>query len=470
MVDAAYAAWRRDVQNGRASILVAEARETVTQLNERASADPNTGRTYNGPPEDARLAAGERVIADEAGMLDQDTAIASQIRGVTFDMTGLHRFTNPEYAALTLQIRDGDKPAETFDRLQTMGLICLHDSEEALREHIAEDAAPHAAVTLATNEEVRELNARIQALRLARGELDHARAVTGRDGLDIGVGDVIQAGKNASAIGVANRQAFTVQHVTDDGAVYAVGNGDERKRQQTVKLPAVYVAEHAHLAYASTAYGVQGVTVDNSHTVLDEAISAAGLYVGLTRGIINDGPIRFVNAERDRLTKAIARSEAQAAKWDEATRAIAEQQLAEQQELRVRIYGENGRAPDGGPAKETARWRGSAETLRRTLNEIEVLSPGQAAQLIRQRQAEAEARRAKVVGARADRAARLDQLIWREVRIWTGGQERQLRCREYGWGALWRYLIPVRRSRRQQPTSFCFMGTQVLHCRLSPIG
>lgn len=39
MVDAAYAAWHADVQNGRASILVAEARETVTQLNERARAD-----------------------------------------------------------------------------------------------------------------------------------------------------------------------------------------------------------------------------------------------------------------------------------------------------------------------------------------------------------------------------------------------------------------------------------------------
>lgn len=39
MVDAAYTAWRADVQAGRASILVAETRETVTQLNERARAD-----------------------------------------------------------------------------------------------------------------------------------------------------------------------------------------------------------------------------------------------------------------------------------------------------------------------------------------------------------------------------------------------------------------------------------------------
>lgn len=39
MVDAAYTAWRHDTRAGRASILVAETRETVTQLNERARAD-----------------------------------------------------------------------------------------------------------------------------------------------------------------------------------------------------------------------------------------------------------------------------------------------------------------------------------------------------------------------------------------------------------------------------------------------
>lgn len=39
MVDAAYTAWRHDTQAGRVSVLVAETRETVTQLNERARAD-----------------------------------------------------------------------------------------------------------------------------------------------------------------------------------------------------------------------------------------------------------------------------------------------------------------------------------------------------------------------------------------------------------------------------------------------
>ncbi|MDN5781255.1 MAG: hypothetical protein L0H23_04400, partial [Luteimonas sp.] len=52
------------------------------------------------------------------------------------------------------------------------------------------------------------------------------------------------------------------------------------KRQRTLRLPADYVAEHAHLSYAATAYGVQGATVAGSHTILTDATSAADVYVG----------------------------------------------------------------------------------------------------------------------------------------------------------------------------------------------
>lgn len=587
-------------------------------------ADPDTGRTYSGPPEDARLARGERVVVDEAGMLDQNTAIAlltitaeagatvalvgdraqlaavgrggvldiaAQIRGTTYDMTGLHRFARTGYAALTLQLRDGDNAA-AFDQLQTMGLVHLHDSEESMHEQIAATATPGDAVTVETNEDARELNARIQAERLNRGELDHTRTITGSDGLDIGAGDVIQARKNDSAVGVANRQTFTVQHVSGGGTVYAVETGNDRKRQQTVRLPAEYVGAHAHLAYASTSYGVQGVTVTDSHTVLGEAISAAGLYVGLTRGtndntlhviaaneteareqfvtamtrdradrgldhattqaieatrgLITDGRVAFVNAERHRLTQAIAHAETQAARWEQAAAAITElwhthaaereehmtvataaeqhaqrvreevttplvdeatnegqrvlaaqqnvwnagrayqqagrfrrraaartldeanheherlqavvlvrwgtiphtperldawvhtvvekqakqnpamieaerqaqdaraavgqiarRQLAESQQLRSRIYGKSGRAPEGGPAGSAARWRDQAKTLTRRISEIETMPAMDVAQLIRQRHAETEARRVEAERARAERAEQI---------------------------------------------------------------
>ena len=38
--------------------------------------DPETGRAYTGAPEAARLRRGERIVVDEAGMLDQDSALA----------------------------------------------------------------------------------------------------------------------------------------------------------------------------------------------------------------------------------------------------------------------------------------------------------------------------------------------------------------------------------------------------------
>ena len=309
------------------------------------------------------------------GVLD----IAAQIRGTTIDMTGLHRFENTAYADVTLHLRDGKDPGDVFDRLQEMALIQLHDDEEALREHIATTTHVGDAVTTSTNDDAKELNARIQAERLDRGEIDHTRTVTGSDGLDIGTGDVIQARKNDSALGVANRQTFTVQHVTDDGTVYAIENSDHRKRRQTVRLPAEYVTEHAHLAYASTAYGVQGVTVDRSRTVLDEAISAAGLYVGLTRGTeentlhliaentadareqfvtamgrdradrgldaatvdaqdavrgtVKNGPVAFVNAERTRLRDAIRNADQHAHAWGQAITALNELRQRQQTEL-----------------------------------------------------------------------------------------------------------------------------------------
>ena len=139
-------------------------------------ADPENGTTYTGPPDGARLRAGERVVVDEAGMLDQDTALAllriadeagatvalvgdraqlsavgrggvldmaAQVSIRTFDMTTVHRFTDPEYADLTVRMRAGENPALLFDQLRVLGLIELHESTEAVHETIARTARDH---------------------------------------------------------------------------------------------------------------------------------------------------------------------------------------------------------------------------------------------------------------------------------------------------------------------------------------
>jgi len=198
------------------------------------------------------------------------------------------------------------------------------------------------------------------------------------DGLPVGRGDVIQTRKNNTELRVANRQTWTVQHVEADGTVWAceAGRGPgagrhHRRQQRTVRLPAAYVEKHAHLAYAATAYGVQGTTAATAHTVLSGGLDAAGVYVGMTRGrhqnilhvvagsvdeareqftlalerdradrgldaattqagqdvagLVDGGPVKLVNTEKTRLTQLIERAEANQARWQQAAEALTNQ-------------------------------------------------------------------------------------------------------------------------------------------------
>jgi len=77
---------------------------------------------------------------------------------------------------------------------------------------------------------------------------------------------------------VSNHQSLTVEAVGDDGALSA------REGDQRVVLEPVYVATAAQLGYATTDHANQGVTTGRSLTWVGEATSAAGLYVGATRG------------------------------------------------------------------------------------------------------------------------------------------------------------------------------------------
>ncbi len=373
--------------------------------------DPDTGATYTGPAAGARLARGERIVVDEAGMLDQDAAlallavagehgatvafvgdraqlaavgrggvldIAAELSPRVFDMTTVHRFTDPEYAELTVRMRAGERPELLFDRLHALGLIVLQETTELAQDAVAHSARDGDAITVATNDEARELNSRIRAKRVHKGDVDGTRTTTGSDGLPIGAGDVIQTRKNDSDLQVANRQTWTVQAVATDGTLWAKENATGRKRQRAVRLPAEYISEYTHLAYAATAYGVQGATVDQSHTVLSDALDASGVYVGMTRGrganrlhivasdlddareqfvaalyrdradrglavataaaheaiagLIVDGPVLLVNMKRARLAELIDHADQQAAKWERAAAALDRQAQEHQAE------------------------------------------------------------------------------------------------------------------------------------------
>lgn len=291
--------------------------------------DPVTGAVYAGPPTRGRLCATERMVVDEAAMLDQDTAtalliVAAETRasialvgdraqlpavgrgGVldiaadlvsasgleVHDLTGIHRFADPTYAAFTLDLRDGKRAEQLFDRLQHFGLVRLHESTEAMHASLADIARPGDALTVATNDRAREVNAAIRRARVARGEIPDVTAAVGSDGLPVGPGDLVMTRRNDNALGVANRQTWIVQRADDEGDVWVLPAGAVGRRTSK-RLPAAYVAEHVQLAYASTAYGVQGATSEVAHALVNSPASgafeslgldAAGIYVGLTRG------------------------------------------------------------------------------------------------------------------------------------------------------------------------------------------
>ena len=274
------------------------------------------------------MRAGDLLVIDEAGMLDQDTArallcvadecrarlallgdrhqLAAVGRGGVLDLAAdqldptacltlesVHRFTRSdgtgkqvpdrEYAELTLAMRRGDNPAAVFDALLARDHIRLHSDTAALQEALAaivagDQRAADVAVVADTREQVRDLNAAIRGRLVADGRVDDKEAVTTRVGERIGTGDRITTRRNDRGLDVANRDTWTVTAVGRRGGLLVTADAAIRV------LPPGYVAEHVELAYAATVHGVQGNTVSAAHLVVGDQTGAAAAYVGMTRG------------------------------------------------------------------------------------------------------------------------------------------------------------------------------------------
>ncbi|GEP37513.1 hypothetical protein NPS01_11760 [Nocardioides psychrotolerans] len=263
------------------------------------------------PMPKARLQRGDLLLIDEAGMVDQDTALAllriadeagariafmgdrHQLaavgRGGVLDhaiawahpnavvtMNQIHRFADPEYAKITLQMREGRHSLAVFDRLVERGQIVLHASEAERTSALASVGADGALVVADTREQVATLNA---AIRNKHSGNDSAAITTHRGDL-IGLGDRVATRRNDPTLGVTNRQTWTVLGMGDDGSLIVHSPGMGRDRE----LPAAYVNEHVELAYATTIHGAQGETVDHAHVAIGETTGAAAAYVAMTRG------------------------------------------------------------------------------------------------------------------------------------------------------------------------------------------
>jgi exodeoxyribonuclease V alpha subunit len=265
----------------------------------------------------ARLRPGDLLLVDEAGMLDQDTARAlltladeagarvalvgdrHQLpavgRGGVLDhalawahptavvtLAKVHRFTDPDYAALSLRMRTGDDPAAVFDALLRRGSIVIHPSEAERTAALAEAGAVGDLVLADTREHVASLNAATRDQRRAAPASDNSAdtdpsLVTAR-GERIGLGDRVATRRNDPDLGVANRHTWTVTGIGEDASLTLRGRGRDRV------LPAEYATRFVELAYATTVHGAQGETVDHAHVAIGDTTGAAAAYVAMTRG------------------------------------------------------------------------------------------------------------------------------------------------------------------------------------------
>lgn len=280
--------------------------------------DPTSGRHYPGPRMVIR--PGDRIVVDEAGMLDLESAYALvqilQRTGASAAVVGderqalpvghsgamalfwnhaadqvelmdIHRFKDPSWGELTLRLREPhglDATEAVAAQLVETGHVTMTTSDAAAREAMvaawftaAREGQTIALVT-ATHAEAQEISERIQAQRISTGVLSTSRSISGQAGQAIFVGDIVQTRRNDSSTEVQNRQNWVVKQIKSTQIVLAsVADSSDLR-----KISVDYANSHLHLGYASTVYGVQGETTDRA--VVGPGVDASGLYVGMTRG------------------------------------------------------------------------------------------------------------------------------------------------------------------------------------------
>ncbi|KQR51315.1 hypothetical protein ASF88_19320 [Leifsonia sp. Leaf336] len=299
--------------------------------------DPTTGAEYRGPR--IAIRPGDRIVVDEAGMLDLEAANAlldvidrtratiavvgddyqalpvghsgamALFRSAAFgriELTNIHRFRDPDWADLTLRLRDADGAEEgqrIAGELIEKGHVTSVTTEGDARQMMVDgwfDATRHGqtiALVTATHAEAQQINESIQTQRIASGDLATERQVLAQADQPCFVGDVVQTRRNDSTSGVENRQTWTIKAITKDHVLLTSLTDSTHLK----KITHEYAGSHLHLAYASTVYGVQGETTERS--IVGPGVDAAGLYVGLTRGRGRNEAVVIAGTTRTALTE-----------------------------------------------------------------------------------------------------------------------------------------------------------------------
>ncbi|MEJ1154620.1 AAA family ATPase [Microbacterium marmarense] len=322
-----------------------EAGAEVWRRLQRGELDPRTGFIYEGPRRFV-LGDGDRVVIDEAGMVDLHTAsalatvaresgaglamvgdhlqampvghagaMACMTRRATavVELTAVHRFRDPEYAALTLRMREPASKeqalavaTEMSERELIHRVVDADQAREAMVEAYFRWSVDHGRVALVTgtNDEADAINEAIQQRRVEAGQLAERRIAIGQGEQRLLEGDVVQTRLNDRNADVENRALWTVGRILSDAIeLRSVGDSGDVRR---VSLN--YAADYVHLAYASTVHGIQGETTDAS--IVGPGVDASGLYVGMTRGRVHNEAIaiaRTAAAARDQIAESMMR-------------------------------------------------------------------------------------------------------------------------------------------------------------------
>lgn len=296
--------------------------------------DPRTGMVFAGPRYFS-LRSGDRIVVDEAGMVDLHTALAlavvaaesgagiamvgdhlqampvghagamacmSRRATAVVELTAVHRFRDPEYAALTLRMREPETrddalavAAELDARGSIHRVVDAVQARDVMVEAYFRSAAVRKRVALvtSTNEEADAINEAIQHRRVELGQLRSDRLAMGQGEQRLLEGDIVQTRLNDRVADVENRALWTIHRITEtEIELIALSDSADVRR-----VSRDYAADHMHLAYASTVHGIQGETTDAS--IVGPGMDAAGLYVGMTRGRAQDEVIAIARGGAD---------------------------------------------------------------------------------------------------------------------------------------------------------------------------
>ncbi|SER27845.1 DNA primase, catalytic core [Microlunatus flavus] len=297
----------------------------------------------------AGLGSGSLVVVDEAGLADSPSLaravehvlkVGASVRlvgddqqlgavgagGLLRDLAARHgavrlddvvRFTDPAEAAASLALRDGRAEALGFylDEHRVHVGVPTTAADQLFAAWTADRATGLDSLMLApTRDLVADLNARARTARLdAVPTSSLAWEVTLADRNPASAGDTVitrtndrrlTTGRESGRRWVRNGDRWLVVQAHPDGVLTVRSLKDE----QTITLPADYVAASVELGYASTIHAAQGSTCDTVHGLLNGRETRAQLYTLLTRGRIASHV--YLQLDSDAPTHELASSDA----------------------------------------------------------------------------------------------------------------------------------------------------------------